>query len=204
MPFVRFASMSFVSDSMSLVRAGRVTPKELCTQAAEAVARVDPQIEAVLGLYEDVLADPDKDGPSREGRLYGVPMRVSAADTLINSLLCTGFPYSMHTDAQLLLDVFGDFIRAARAVRRLGSAAIDLAYVAAGRFDGFWEMRLNPWDISAGALLIEEAGGTVTTVSGAPFDSRLGEVLASNGRIHAQMLDVIRSASARPRFAGPP
>ena len=136
--------------------------------------------------------------------LNGVPMRVSAADTLINSLLCTGFPYSMHTDAQLLLDVFGDFIRAARAVRRLGSAAIDLAYVAAGRFDGFWEMRLNPWDISAGALLIEEAGGTVTTVSGAPFDSRLGEVVASNGRIHAQMLDVIRSASARPGFAGPP
>ena len=69
-------------------------------------------------------------------------------------------------------------------MRRLGSAAIDLAYVAAGRFDGFWEVQLNPWDISAGALLIEEAGGQVSTLDGAPFDSRLGEIVASNGRVH--------------------
>ena len=125
--------------------------------------------------------------------LNGAPMRVSAADTLIDSLLCTGFPYTVQAEADLLLNVFGDFLKTARAVRRLGSAAIDLAYVAAGRFDGFWEMRLNPWDISAGALLIEEAGGTVTTLSGRPFNSRLGEVVGSNGRIHAQMLEVIRS-----------
>ena len=72
------------------------------------------------------------------------------------------------------------------------SAAIDLAYVACGRFDGFWEVRLNPWDISAGALLIEEAGGRVTSLDGTPFDSRRGEMLASNGRVHDQMVDVIR------------
>ena len=78
-------------------------------------------------------------------------------------------------------------------MRRLGSAAIDLAYVAAGRFDGFWEVRLNPWDISAGALLIEEAGGQVSTLAGGPFDSRLGEIVSSNGRIHEQMVDVIRA-----------
>ncbi len=125
--------------------------------------------------------------------LNGVPMRVSSATTLIDSLLCTGFPYSMHTEGEYLLGLFGDFIREARAVRRLGSAAIDLAYVAAGRFDGFWEVRLNPWDVSAGALLIEEAGGRVTTLSGAPFDSRLGEVVASNGPIHAAMVQTIRS-----------
>jgi myo-inositol-1(or 4)-monophosphatase len=125
--------------------------------------------------------------------LNGAPMRVSSADTLIDSLLCTGFPYTVHDEGEYLLGLFGDFIRRARAVRRLGSAAIDLAYVAAGRFDGFWEVRLNPWDISAGALLIEEAGGQVSTLAGGPFDSRLGEIVASNGRIHPQMVETIRS-----------
>jgi myo-inositol-1(or 4)-monophosphatase len=125
--------------------------------------------------------------------LNGAPMRVSAADALIDALLCTGFPYNLQIDSDYLLGLFADFIARARAVRRLGSAAIDLAYVAAGRFDGFWEVRLNPWDISAGALLIEEAGGRVTTLAGDPFDSRLGEIVASNGRIHAGMVDVIRA-----------
>ena len=125
--------------------------------------------------------------------LNGAPMRVSSAETLINSLLCTGFPYTVHTEGDYLLGLFGDFLRSARAVRRLGSAAIDLAYVAAGRFDGFWEVRLNPWDLSAGALLIQEAGGEVSTLAGGPFDSRLGEIVASNGRIHGQMVETIRS-----------
>jgi myo-inositol-1(or 4)-monophosphatase len=125
--------------------------------------------------------------------LNGAPMRVSPAETLIDSLLCTGFPYNVHTDSGYLLGLFSDFLGKARAVRRLGSAAIDLAYVAAGRFDGFWEVRLNPWDISAGALLIEEAGGHVSTLDGAPFNSRLGEIVASNGRIHQAMVDVIRA-----------
>ena len=125
--------------------------------------------------------------------LNGAPMRVSSAETLIDSLLCTGFPYTVQQEGEYLLGLFGDFIRRARAVRRLGSAAIDLAYVAAGRFDGFWEVRLNPWDISAGALLIEEAGGQVSTLAGGPFDSRRGEIVASNGRIHDQMVETIRS-----------
>jgi myo-inositol-1(or 4)-monophosphatase len=125
--------------------------------------------------------------------LNGAPMRVSSAGALIDSLLCTGFPYSVQTDGDYLLGLFGDFIRRARAVRRLGSAAIDLAYVAAGRFDGFWEVRLNPWDVSAGALLIEEAGGQVSNLAGGPFDSRLGEVVASNRRIHGEMIETIRA-----------
>jgi len=125
--------------------------------------------------------------------LNGAPMRVSSAGTLIDSLLCTGFPYTVQDEGEYLLGLFADFIRRARAVRRLGSAAIDLAYVAAGRFDGFWEVRLNPWDISAGALLIEEAGGYVSTLAGAPFDSRRGEIVASNGRIHGLMVETIRS-----------
>jgi myo-inositol-1(or 4)-monophosphatase len=125
--------------------------------------------------------------------LNGAPMKVSDADALIDSLLCTGFPYTVQSDSGYLTGLFGDFLRRARAVRRLGSAAIDLAYVAAGRFDGFWEVQLNPWDISAGALLIEEAGGTVSTLAGERFESRLGEIVASNGRIHSQMVDLIRA-----------
>jgi myo-inositol-1(or 4)-monophosphatase len=123
--------------------------------------------------------------------LNGVPMRVSSADTLIDSLLCTGFPYSVQRDSGYLLELFAAFLHRARAVRRLGSAAIDMAYVAAGRLDGFWEVKLNPWDVSAGALIVEEAGGTVTGLAGQPFDSRRGEVVASNGRIHAGMVETI-------------
>jgi myo-inositol-1(or 4)-monophosphatase len=92
-----------------------------------------------------------------------------------------------------LLDLFGEFLRRARAVRRLGSAAIDMAYVAAGRLDGFWEVKLNPWDVSAGALMVEEAGGRVSGLAGGPFDSRTGEVVATNGRIHDEMVGIIRS-----------
>jgi len=130
--------------------------------------------------------------------LNGTPMRVAAAETLIDALLVTGFPYSVQTDGGFLLDLFGDFLRSARAVRRLGSAAIDMAYVAAGRFDGFWEVKLNPWDVSAGALMVEEAGGRVTGLVGNPFDSRTGEVVASNGRIHEAMVDIIRTRRRTP------
>jgi myo-inositol-1(or 4)-monophosphatase len=129
--------------------------------------------------------------------LNGAPLRVSAATTLIDSLLCTGFPYSVQHDSGYLLDLFGEFLRSARAVRRLGSAAIDMAYVAAGRLDGFWEVKLNPWDVSAGALIVEEAGGQVSGLVGQPFDSRTGEVVASNGRIHAAMVEVIGRVARR-------
>ena len=129
--------------------------------------------------------------------LNGAPMKVSQADTLINSLLCTGFPYSVQTDSASLLDLFAAFLHTARAVRRLGSAAIDMAYVAAGRLDGFWEVKLNPWDISAGALMVEEAGGRVSALLGDPFDSRRGEVVASNGSIHDAMVEVIRDRSRK-------
>jgi myo-inositol-1(or 4)-monophosphatase len=132
--------------------------------------------------------------------LNGAPMRVSSAATLIDSLLCTGFPYTVHDDPEYLVGLFGDFLGKARAVRRLGSAAIDLCYVAAGRFDGFWEVHLSPWDISAGALIIEEAGGQVTRLDGRPFESRLGEIVASNGRIHPSMVETI---CARKRSGGP-
>lgn len=123
--------------------------------------------------------------------LNGVPLSVSSAETLIDSLLVTGFPYSVQQDAEELVGLFGEFLGKARAVRRLGSAALDLCYVAAGRLDGFWEQKLNPWDMAAGALLVEEAGGTVTSSSGEPFTSRSRSVLATNGRIHRAMVETI-------------
>src|SRR5262245_38975363 len=129
--------------------------------------------------------------------LNGAPMRVSSGDAIIDALLVTGFPYSVQTDSGYLLDLFGEFLRRARAVRRLGSAAIDMAYVAAGRLDGFWEAKLNPWDVSAGALMVEEAGGRVTGLGGGPFDSRTGAVVAWTGRIHGAVVETIRRTRSR-------
>jgi myo-inositol-1(or 4)-monophosphatase len=123
--------------------------------------------------------------------LNGRRLRVSAAATLIDSLLVTGFHYDVQKDPGQVIEVFAAFISRARAVRRLGSAALDLCYVAAGRFDGFWERKLQPWDVAAGALIVAEAGGRVTAMSGAPYASREGSVLATNGRIHDEMLAVI-------------
>ena len=128
--------------------------------------------------------------------LNGKPMKVSAAETLLESVLVTGFPYDVHARVAEIVGLFGEFVGRARAVRRLGSAAIDLCYVAAGRMDGFWERDLNAWDIAGGALLVEEAGGSITNFEGAPFDSRGRSVVASNGTIHQAMLDVIAGRTA--------
>jgi myo-inositol-1(or 4)-monophosphatase len=125
-------------------------------------------------------------------RLNGAPLRVSATATLIDALLVTGFPYDVHQKSGDLVALFGEFLGRARAVRRLGSAAIDLCYVAAGRLDGFWEQHLKPWDVSAGALMLEEAGGRITGMDGTPFNAAAGHLVASNGHLHDQMLAVIR------------
>jgi len=119
------------------------------------------------------------------------PLRVSSASALIDAMLVTGFPYDVHSRVEEIVGLFGAFIGKARAVRRLGSAALDLCYVAAGRMDGFWESDLKPWDIAGGALLVAEAGGLVTLLDGKPFTSRGGSVLASNGLLHDAMLEVV-------------
>jgi myo-inositol-1(or 4)-monophosphatase len=124
--------------------------------------------------------------------LNGRPLRVSRASTIEDALLVTGFPYDIHERIAELMDLFGRFIGQARAVRRLGSAALDLAYVAAGRMDGFWEQDLKPWDVAAGVLLVEEAGGSVTRFDGSAFSPYGNQIVASNGRIHAAMLEIIR------------
>ena len=126
--------------------------------------------------------------------LNGAPLRVSGASSLLNSLLVTGFPYDVHQELRSLVDLFAAFLGRARGVRRLGSAALDLCYVASGRFDGFWEQRLKPWDVAAGALILREAGGRVTGMNGLPFDPAAGHLVASNGVIHAEMLAVVESS----------
>ena len=127
-------------------------------------------------------------------RLNGQALRVSPASELVDAMLVTGFPYDVHSRVDEIVGLFAAFVGKARAVRRLGSAAIDLCYVAAGRMDGFWESDLKPWDIAGGALIVAEAGGTVTDLAGGAFSSRSRQVLATNGLLHPAMLDVIRSA----------
>ncbi len=125
--------------------------------------------------------------------LNGQRLHVSSARELVDAMLVTGFPYDVHRRVDEIVGLFGEFVGRAQAVRRLGSAAIDLCYVAAGRMDGFWETDLKAWDIAAGALLVAEAGGRVTGTDGAPFVSRDGHVLATNGHLHDAMVDVIRA-----------
>src|SRR5438093_4849804 len=131
--------------------------------------------------------------------LNGVPLRTSHARQLVDAILVTGFPYDVHKRVDEIVGLFGAFVGRARAVRRLGSAAIDLCWVAAGRLDGFWETDLKAWDIAGGALIVAEAGGRVSDTDGRPFTSRGGHVLASNGRIHDEMLGVIHDFRSAPR-----
>lgn len=129
-------------------------------------------------------------------RLNGASLRVSGGASLLDSILVTGFPYNVHETLDDVIGLFSRFVGRARAVRRLGSAAIDLCWVAAGRMDGFWEERLHPWDTMAGALLVSEAGGVVTAAEGGPFVPADGHILASNGHIHDEMVEVIRDYRA--------
>ena len=125
--------------------------------------------------------------------LNGSPIRVSATDQIEQSLLATGFPYDRKTSPHNNYDHFIHFQQTAQACRRPGAASLDLASVAAGRFDGYWEMKLKPWDTAAGVVLVREAGGAVSDFSGADFDLFGAEVVASNGRIHARMIEVLQA-----------
>jgi len=125
------------------------------------------------------------------------PIKVSSIQELDKSLLATGFPYDVRTSEVNNIDHFINFLRRSQAVRRCGSAAIDLCYVACGRFDGFWELKLNPWDVAAGALIVNEAGGVVSDFQGNPLDIYGAEIVASNGKIHQEMIQVL-SRGKRP------
>jgi myo-inositol-1(or 4)-monophosphatase len=143
-------------------------------------------------LVAAVIFDPMRDElfTAEQGRgalLNGKPMRVSGAQALCEALVATGFP-SRKRHASPNIHFYQEFTLRSHGVRRAGSAALDLAYVAAGRLDAFWEFNLNPWDTSAGILLVEEAGGKVTNFSGGHFKLDSREILASNGSIHAELL----------------
>lgn len=128
----------------------------------------------------------------RGAYLNDIQIRVSTVSELDDSLLATGFPYDRKHDEVNNYDHFLHFQQAAQACRRAGVASLDLACTAAGRFDGYWEMKLKPWDVAAGKLLVEEAGGRVSDFDGGPCDIFGAEILASNNRIHKPMMDLLR------------
>lgn len=124
--------------------------------------------------------------------LNGKKMAVSKTEKLINALLVTGFPYDRTKKAAFYLSFVEKFMKKTQGLRRLGAAALDLAYVAAGRFEGYWEFNLKPWDSAAGKLLVEEAGGRVTDFRGRPYTlADTSQTLASNGRVHGAMLRLL-------------
>ncbi len=146
----------------------------------------------VLGfVYDPMREEMFRAEAGRGASLNGAAIRVSGVADLGKSLLATGFPYDLRTSPDNNLGHWGRFIVRAQAIRRCGSAALDLAYVACGRFDGFWELKLKPWDVAAGALIVAEAGGRVTDFAGGEFMLRSPGILATNGLVHPAMLEVL-------------
>lgn len=131
-------------------------------------------------------------------------LAVSSTNSLEASLLSTGFPYNIRETRDNNLKEYSAFALRCRGVRRLGSAVLDLAWVAAGRLDGFWELSLGPWDVAAASLFVEEAGGRITNLTGGAVDVDAPAVVATNGRIHDEMLAVLRSVRERPDAAPRP
>ena len=128
--------------------------------------------------------------------LGGTTIAVSQGAELRRSLLCTGFPYDIHQSPELPLRIFAAYLRRARAIRRMGSAALDLAYVACGRYDGFWEMKLKPWDLAPGILLVREAGGLVSDFDGGDSMLESGSICAANPPLHPQLMAVLAEVRA--------
>jgi myo-inositol-1(or 4)-monophosphatase len=165
---------------------------------------VSVALERAGVLELGVAYDPTRDEcfvaeRGRGATLNGAPIHVSSTTRLDQSLLATGFPYDIRTTGETNLPEYAALSLASRAVRRLGSAVLDLCYVAAGRFDGFWELRLGPWDMAAGGLMVLEAGGRVTDVRGHPWRLDGAGVLATNGAIHPGVLEVLQGVqTGRP------
>lgn len=156
---------------------------------------IEKEGELIAGVVYDPCRDEMFEAKKGGGaKLNGKSIHVSEVDSLKRSLLATGFAYNVQEEDRFdNLDNFGNFVKRAQAVRRPGSAAIDLAWVASGRIDGFWELFLKPWDMAAGIIIIREAGGLVTTFNGEKFDLYGDEILASNGKIHREMMEVLKT-----------
>ncbi|HSW55771.1 MAG TPA: inositol monophosphatase family protein [Ignavibacteriaceae bacterium] len=150
--------------------------------------------ETIAGVVYDVMRDVVFSAEKNSGSFEnGKRINVSKNDNLGHSMLVTGFPYDVKQNPDKAYERFITFLKKARAIRRLGSAAIDFCYAANGVFDGFWEVSLHPWDICAGKLIVEEAGGIVTDFDGNEIDINSKRILATNGVIHQKMIDVMRS-----------
>lgn len=149
--------------------------------------------EIVMGtVYEPNLGELFTAVKGDGAYLNGNPIYVSKVGDLDKSLLSTGFPYDLSERPKEVLGYFDKFTLRAQGVRRAGAAAIDLCSLACGRFDGFWELGLKPWDTAAGSLIVSEAGGKLTKFDGSSFDVWIPEVVATNGLIHQQMLDILK------------
>jgi myo-inositol-1(or 4)-monophosphatase len=152
---------------------------------------VETKGELVLGVVYDPVTEELFSARRGQGAtLNDQPIKISSANQLIDSLLATGFSYDQE-EIKHNLALFNRMILHSQAIRRDGSAALDLCYVACGRFDGFWELSLSPWDVAAGRLIVEEAGGLVTAFSGSPSTIYNPELLASNGKIHSAMMALL-------------
>jgi myo-inositol-1(or 4)-monophosphatase len=154
--------------------------------------------EPVLGVVYDPMRDELFSAEHGAGAtLNNRPIRVSKITDLMQGMLSTGFPYDIKTSKLTNLDHWSNFALSAQALRRDGAAALDLCYVACGRFDGFWELNLSPWDTAAGTLIVTESGGRITNFSGGTFSNYKREVVASNGLIHDRMLEVLAMTAGR-------
>lgn len=143
-------------------------------------------------VFDPLLSESFTAGAGMGAFRNGERISVSATEDLRRSLLSTGFAYDVKSSADNNFDYFRGFVFAGQAIRRDGSAALDMCYLACGRFDGFWELKLRPWDTAAGLLILRESGGMATRLDGSAYDIHRPDILASNGRIHGQMLEVIR------------
>jgi len=149
--------------------------------------------ETIAGVVYDVMRDIIYSAEKGRGSFEnGKRISVSKNNNLGHSVLVTGFPYNIKENPDKASERFIEFLKHARAIRRLGSAAIDFCYVASGVFDGFWEVSLHPWDIFAGKLIVEEAGGIVADFDGNKIDIYSKRILATNGLIHQKMIEIMK------------
>lgn len=203
---------ALMPDSAFITEEGTITQAQSLEKLTWIIDPLDGTTNFVHGLppYSVSVALYDANGPvlgivyechgqelftaiagSGECYLNGKPVRVSSAATLSESLLVTGFPYKLFDNVADYIALMREFMTQTHGVRRLGSAAVDLAYTAAGRLEGFYEHRLKPWDVAAGLILVKEAGGRVSDFSGQGDALFSGELVASNHHIHDAMLEVI-------------
>lgn len=156
------------------------------------------EIDGVISI--GIIYDPIRDEiftviRGKGAYLNGKKLQVSSVNELSKSLLATGFPYDIRNNLENNLDYFNAMAVKVQAIRRAGAAALDLAYLAAGRFDGFWELKLMPWDTAAGCLIVEEAGGSISDITGGKWYLTAPNLLATNGLIHNQMLRIFEKTN---------